>query len=1255
GPSDDADVAVVDTPPAELSCTWTSAAAGGATGSAGSGSGDLAETLDLPAGSSVTYTLLCAIDPAAVGSLVNTASVTGSYDDGPTNDSATDEDNLSPRADLSMTKTNGVTESIPGTPTTYTLVTSNAGPSNDIAARVTDSLPPSLDCSWTSVGDGGATGSAGSGSGSLDETLALPVGASVTYTLDCTIDDAATGTLENTAEVAGSFDPDGANDSATDADDLLGLDYGDAPDSPDGSDGTYPTLVASDGARHVADGPLLGALRDSEDDGAPSPDALGDDGAGDADEDGVALPDFLACEPAVVGVTASEAARLDAWVDWNRDGDWLDDGERIFTDEPLTAGLNSLDVAVPCDTATGEGTAGGGAFARFRLSSAGGLEPSGLALDGEVEDYLATVLAQDFGDAPDTYGTLLADDGARHGAAGGALILGELWDPEADGQPSPAADGDDGGPPRDDEDGARFDLVELVSGQQVTLPVTVSGDGTRDGFLQMWIDFDRDGTFGEGDERVATDLAVPAAAGAQQVDVPFSVPAVGTSGPTFARIRIASTAGLPPIGAADDGEVEDYRVQLIPLPTLSIAPAEVVEGDGGPTDLVFTLVRSHNLSTAAVTVSTADGTAGAPADYAALAPTAVTFAPGGAMSRDITVRVEGDALVELDETLTLTVTDPVAIAAPGAAVGGILNDDAATVTLAPAETLEGDSGQSTLAFLATLDNAVDVAVTAGATTTDRSATVADGDYKPLSDQTVTFLGGAGEVQTIAVAVNGDTAIEAHEDLLLTVTDLQASGRAVTFAGDVSTLEAVGTILNDDALLRIDDASAPEGDSGSTELVFTVSLEGVIEGGFEVDVETEETGAPDGATSGPPEPDFLAVEETLVFTGDDGETRTVAVTVFGDTTPEPTETFRVRLAPPSGDGALPELADDEGLGTIEDDDDGVPPTVASLRSNAGEITACAQLRGAAIRTLTVRVEDERSAILGGDRPADYLLVRPGADGDFDTESCAGGVQGDDLAVPIRGVTATYGAMSLLATLDVGPLAPGVYRSLVCDSITDEALNPLDGDLDGLSGGDLVIPFFRSDAGNLFENGHLDGDAALCPPSLGGWIAEAEPPSLVETGLLELDDFEDAETSTSIRVTVDGGANGAGGAVLAQCVAADGGAPLLLNLQAQVRAPSGTVLLELGCRFFEETACAGAVAAESVAVVGLTGQPAPVWLPVSHGFAAPSDAASALCEVLTGSSQGTYELFLDALTLTPGAPAEAMIFSDGFESGNTSAWR
>ena len=139
------------------------------------------------------------------------------------------------------------------------------------------------------------------------------------------------------------------------------LDFGDAPDP------TYPTLVASNGARHIATGPYLGSLRDGELDGQPSAGATGDDTNGVDDEDGVVFTSGLvAGQMATVDVTASAGAMLDAWIDFNGDGDWDDAGEQIFNDEAVTTGVNHLSFAVP---AIGAGSEAGTTYARFRIST----------------------------------------------------------------------------------------------------------------------------------------------------------------------------------------------------------------------------------------------------------------------------------------------------------------------------------------------------------------------------------------------------------------------------------------------------------------------------------------------------------------------------------------------------------------------------------------------------------------------------------------------------------------------------------------------------------------------------------------------------------------------------------------------------------------------------------------------------------------------------------------------------------------------
>jgi hypothetical protein len=166
-------------------------------------------------------------------------------------------------------------------------------------------------------------------------------------------------------------------------------DFGDAP-------APYPTLLADDGARHDAPGILLGGSRDGEWDGHPSASANGDDTTGLDDENGVEFEgEFTACTSVGVRVIvniliAEESVPLSAWVDFNNNGSWNDAGEQVFTDLPVVTGDNNLEIEVPCDVQAGA------SFARFRISKRGGLSPSGLALDGEVEDYIIRL-----GDPPD--------------------------------------------------------------------------------------------------------------------------------------------------------------------------------------------------------------------------------------------------------------------------------------------------------------------------------------------------------------------------------------------------------------------------------------------------------------------------------------------------------------------------------------------------------------------------------------------------------------------------------------------------------------------------------------------------------------------------------------------------------------------------------------------------------------------------------------------------------------------------------------
>lgn len=168
------------------------------------------------------------------------------------------------------------------------------------------------------------------------------------------------------------------------------LDFGDAPTADQsGFTSDYPTALPT-GARHADAGATLGSERDTEVDGQATANANGDDTVAIDDEESITFTINPATNTTVtVEVVVSESAQLDAWFDFNADGDWTDGGEQVFTSEPVNGGTNVLSIDFPADAV--EGTT----FARFRVSASGGLPTTGFVDNGEVEDYAVTILDGD--------------------------------------------------------------------------------------------------------------------------------------------------------------------------------------------------------------------------------------------------------------------------------------------------------------------------------------------------------------------------------------------------------------------------------------------------------------------------------------------------------------------------------------------------------------------------------------------------------------------------------------------------------------------------------------------------------------------------------------------------------------------------------------------------------------------------------------------------------------------------------------------
>ncbi|MCA9157423.1 MAG: hypothetical protein KDA72_03805 [Planctomycetales bacterium] len=171
----------------------------------------------------------------------------------------------------------------------------------------------------------------------------------------------------------------------------------------------------------------------------------------------------------------------------------------------------------------------------------------------------------DWGDAPTnvqsalpaSYPTLLSDNGARHTVVTG-FSIGSAVDTEPDGQPSIGAFLDDTSSTIDDEDGVEFVGTPTV-GQLSLMRVAVTNSaGLANPYLDVWIDFNRDGDWNDSGESVWSAAAV-----AGNNPLHFMVPASAATGSTYARVRLHDgTTPLAPTGPANSGEVEDYMLTI---------------------------------------------------------------------------------------------------------------------------------------------------------------------------------------------------------------------------------------------------------------------------------------------------------------------------------------------------------------------------------------------------------------------------------------------------------------------------------------------------------------------------------------------------------------------------------------------------------------------------------------------------------------------------------------------------------------------
>ncbi|GAA0718947.1 hypothetical protein GCM10009430_17680 [Aquimarina litoralis] len=266
--------------------------------------------------------------------------------------------------------------------------------------------------------------------------------------------------------------------------------------------------------------------------------------------------------------------------------------------------------------------------------------------------------------------------------------------------------------------------------------------------------------------------------------------------------------------------------------------------------------------------------------------------------------------------------------------------------------------------------------TAGSFTIDYSTTnisTVAADFNGSTSGTITFTGTSLGTQTISIPILDDTIAEAAETFSVNLSNPSDGSVSITDS------QGIGTINASDAIsITIDNISVSEADGTAT---FTVtSSGGSLPGGYTIDFTTANN------TATIADNDYTATGGSLTFSGSLGETETITVPILEDTDIEGTETYFVNLSNPSS--GFVSITDNQGLGTIEDNDAGISINDVSVNENAGNITFTVTLTGSVSGGFNVEYATSNNTATA---PSDYTatitpnptLSFSGTDGETET--------------------------------------------------------------------------------------------------------------------------------------------------------------------------------------------------------------------------------------------------------------------------------
>jgi uncharacterized delta-60 repeat protein len=398
---------------------------------------------------------------------------------------------------------------------------------------------------------------------------------------------------------------------------------------------------------------------------------------------------------------------------------------------------------------------------------------------------------------------------------------------------------------------------------------------------------------------------------------------------TFSFVIVATDASAPVAQTVSS----DYSIVIAGAPiTLSVGNVSV-SGDNATNPTLDFVVTLSSLSATNVSfiVDTVAGTA-EPSDFLALTGVLVTV-PAGNLTATVQVSVTADTTVETPETVSLVLSSPVgATIATGTGVGTIGNDDQTLITISSVSSaLESANATVTIFTQSPVEGGIDVAY----------SVIAGDNADPFQNATagVDFVGGVSSSGNFAsgsvartVVVNEDSLVEAPEQLRVVLSGVTLPpgilASDVLISGTSNTHRHV--ILNNDVTnLTSSAASVTEGNSGTPQLSFTLSLSAAAVAPVDVLLSTASFG-----TNPADSADFTALSGLTVTFPVGVTSRAVTVNVTPDNIVEANETLQLQLANP----ALPiaTITTPAVTGTINNDDSAVLSvnSVSVLEGNVG---------------------------------------------------------------------------------------------------------------------------------------------------------------------------------------------------------------------------------------------------------------------------------------------------------------------------------